>query len=157
MDGEPFDTIGQMFGVYSSTRGRVFICCVSGRHTVMITDVRKTSTSDEPRYTNLFVPARCGWCEGPTAPNEHPGEAGKPLGLHSDVIRGWRVFKAIEGWCRDGVSSVHPVTDPLAIIGVCGRYTATMQTVQVVTGEGGSPSLEILPYVDPSFIPCRCV
>ncbi len=153
MDNDTLSEIGQRFSTHSPNLGRIFLCCVTGQQMLMITDHRVERLESQCTTICLYR-----WCVDAVNPFNCKMGTRRRKSRRSKCT----TISSRDGQhstpCKIGVEATFLVyrllMDPLAVIGVCGRYNAGMDSVRMTTDEEGQQSLEVLPYVDPSFFPC---
>ncbi len=149
--GDIVEIMEQAFGENNILRARIFICCVTEDHIIVITGTqgRLPGESHYPQFDIILLTV-CGRCHRQA---EGSGGRGAYIGLSEDLVNSWRVCKALRKYCEGGVKIVTQIVDLDGIMRECKAYKVQLQTAAIsnlIAEDGGD--LRLLSYLDSAFL-----
>lgn len=136
--------INRAFGGDFVTRGRVFLCCVTGEEVMVLTDGRRDGSGGAASFHNVLVPTVCGRCD---KDREGKQRVGRGMELSRGLIKEWRVCKMVQAWCTGEVEVVVKVAEREEVMKEIRGYRVRMQGSRTTRQE-----LEVVQYVDAGFL-----
>ncbi len=92
------DLMEQAYGLDRVLRARMFMCCVTGDHIMVMTGNQKSPSDKDHPDSHFFVPTVCGDCERRAGGN---GGKSAHLELKESLLQSWDTYKVVSKYCGE--------------------------------------------------------